>query len=79
MSKRLRWAGQIARMEQFRNSYRVLVGNPEGKISVVRSRRRWEDNIKMDLRNVGCDAGDCIDLVKIGPMAGLCKSVNEPP
>ena len=49
-------------MEQSRNAYRVLVGKPEGKIPVGRPRRRWEDNIKMDLMEVGCDPGECIDL-----------------
>ena len=44
--KRLRWAGQAARMEQSRNAYRVLVGKPEGKRPLGRPRRRWEDNIK---------------------------------
>ena len=50
-SRRLRWAGHVARMEQSRNAYRVLMGKPESK----RPRCRWEDNIKMDLREVGCD------------------------
>ena len=53
-SRRLSWTGHIAHMEQYRNAYRVLVGKPEGK----RLKRRWEDNIKMDLRVVGCDPGD---------------------
>ena len=57
-SRRLRWAGHIAHMEQFRNAYRVLVGKPEGKRSLGRPRRRWNDNINMDLREVGCDPGD---------------------
>ena len=43
---------------------RVLVGKPEGKRSLGRPRRRWEDNIKMDLREVGCDPGDWIDLAE---------------
>ena len=47
-----------------RNAYRVLVGNPEGKRHLGRSRHRWEDNIKMDLREVGCDPGDWIDLAE---------------
>ena len=51
-------------MEQFRNAYRVLVGKPEGKRRLGRPRRRWEDNIRMDLREVGCDPGDCIDLAE---------------
>ena len=60
-SRRLRWAGYVACTEQSRNVYRVLVGKPEGKIPLGRPRRRWEDNIKMDLREVGCDAGYWID------------------
>ena len=59
-SRRLRWAGHVARMDESRNAYRVLVGKPEGKRLL--GRHRWEDNIKMDLREVGCDAGDWIDL-----------------
>ena len=46
-SRRLRWAGHVARMEQFRSAYRVFVGKPESKRPVGRPRRRWEDNIKM--------------------------------
>ena len=49
-SRRLRWAGHVARMEQSRNAYRVSVGKPEGKRPLGRPRRRCEDNIKMDLR-----------------------------
>ena len=62
LSRRLRWEGHVARMEQSRNAYRILVGNPEGKRPLGRTRRRWEDNIKIDFREVGCDAGDWIDL-----------------
>ena len=47
-------------MEQSRKAYRVLVGKPESKRPLVRPRRRWEDNIKMDLREVGCDPRDWI-------------------
>ena len=54
-SKHLRWAEYVARMKQSRNAYRVLVGKPEGKRLLERPRCRWEDNIKMDLREVGCD------------------------
>ena len=49
-SRRLRWAGHVACMKQFRNAYRVLVGKPQSKRPLGRPRRRWEDNIKMDLR-----------------------------
>ncbi|KAJ4448760.1 hypothetical protein ANN_00151 [Periplaneta americana] len=54
-SRRLRWAGHVARMDESRDAYRVLVGRPAGKRSLGRPRRRWEDNIKMDLREVGYD------------------------
>ena len=63
-SRRLRWAGHLARIEQSRNAYRVLLGNPEIKRPLERPRRRWEDNIKMDLREVGCDSGEWIDLAE---------------
>ena len=56
--RRLRWAGHVAHMEQSRNAYRVLVGKPEGKRPLERLRHGWEDNIKMDLRDLGCEAGD---------------------
>jgi len=49
-----RVAGHVARMGEGRGVYRVLVGKPEGKSPLGRSRRRWEDNIKMDLQEVGC-------------------------
>jgi hypothetical protein len=55
-SRRMRWAGHVARMAEGRNMYRVLVGKPEGKRPLERPRRRWEDGIKMDLRGLvgGC-------------------------
>jgi hypothetical protein len=52
-SRRLRWAGHVARMGEKRGAYRDLVGKPEGRRPLGRPRRRWEDNIKMDLRDVG--------------------------
>ena len=51
-------------MGQSRNAYRVLVRKPEEKIPLGRPRRRWEDNIKMDLREVGCDPGEWIGLAE---------------
>ena len=48
-SRRIRWAGQVARMGEGRGMYRFLVWKPEGKRPLGRPRRRWEDNIKMDL------------------------------
>ena len=63
-SRRLRWAGHVPRMEHSRNAYRVLVGKSEGKRPLGRPRRRWEDNIKMDLMEVGCDPGEWVDLAE---------------
>ena len=63
-SRRPRWAGQLVRMEQFKNACRVLVGRSQGKRPSGRPRRRWEDNIKMDLREVGCDPGDWTALAE---------------
>ncbi|KAJ4427688.1 hypothetical protein ANN_25337 [Periplaneta americana] len=60
--RRLRWAGHVAHMDESRNAYRVLVGRLEGKRPLGRPRRRWEDNTKMDLREVGYDARDWINL-----------------
>ena len=51
-------------MEQSRNAYRVLVGKPQEKRPLGRRRRRWKDYIKMDLREVGCDPGEWIDLAE---------------
>ncbi|KAJ4445744.1 hypothetical protein ANN_12429 [Periplaneta americana] len=63
-SRRLRWAGHVARMGESRNAYSVLVGRPEGKRPLGRPRRRWEDNIKMYLREVGYDDRDWINLAQ---------------
>ena len=56
--RRMRWVGHVARMGEVRGVHRVLVGKPEGKRPSGRSRRRWEDNIKMDLEEVGGGCGD---------------------
>jgi len=53
-SRRMRWAGHVARMGWMRGVYRVLEGKPEGKRLLGRPRRRWKDNIKMDPQEVGC-------------------------
>jgi hypothetical protein len=52
-SRRMRWAGHVARKGEKRNAYRLLVKNPEGKRPLGRTRRRWMDNIRMDLGEVG--------------------------
>jgi hypothetical protein len=64
-SRRMRWAGHVARMGQGRGVYRVLVGRPEGKRPLGRPRRRGEDNIKMNLRDIGIDAVNWIRLAQL--------------
>jgi hypothetical protein len=61
-SRRMRWAGHVARMGMVRGVYRVLVGKPEGKRTLGRPRRRWADNIRTDLQEVGCGYMDWIGL-----------------
>ena len=56
-SRRLRWAGHVARMEERRGAYRALVGKPGGRRPLGRLRRGWEDNIKMGLRELGWGTG----------------------
>jgi hypothetical protein len=63
-SRRMRWAGHVVRIEERRNAYRQLVGKPEGKRPVGRPRRRWMDNIRMDLEEVGWGDVDWIGLAQ---------------
>jgi len=63
-SRRMRWAGHVARMKEEREVYRVLVGKPEGRRPLGRPRRRWVDNIRMDLQEVGCGYMDWIGLAQ---------------
>jgi hypothetical protein len=64
-SRRMKWAGHVARMGEGRVVHRVLVGEPEGKTPLGRPRRRWEDNIKMDLQEVGRGCrGDWMELAQ---------------
>ena len=63
-SRRMRWAGHVARMGEDRGVHRVLVGKPEAKRTLGRPRRRWEDNIKMDLQEVGRGRGDWMELAQ---------------
>jgi hypothetical protein len=63
-SRRMRWAGHVARMGEGRGVYRVLIERPEGKKPLERLRRRWEDNIKMDLRETGIDGANWIQLAQ---------------
>jgi hypothetical protein len=61
--RRMRWAEHVARIGEARNSYQILMGKPEGKRPLRIHRRGWEDNIKMDLREIGWGGMDWIDMV----------------
>jgi hypothetical protein len=63
-SRRMKWAGHVARMREKRNANRTLVGNPKGTRPLGRPRRRWVDNIKIDLREIGWNGGDWINLAQ---------------
>ena len=63
-SRRLKWAVHIARMEGVRSSFKILTGKPTRKRPLGRPRRRWEDNIRMGLEEIGIDAGNWVDLAQ---------------
>jgi hypothetical protein len=69
-SKIMRWEGHVARLGERRGAYRVLVGKPETKRRFVRPRRRWEENIKMDLQEVGCGRWTASIWLRIGTGGG---------
>jgi hypothetical protein len=60
-SRRLRWVGNVARIEEGRSAFKILTGKPTGKRSLGRLRRRWEDNIRMDLKEIGINANSWAD------------------
>ena len=60
-SRRLRWAGNVARMEEGRSALKILTGKPTGKRPLGRPRRRLEDNIRMDLEEIGKNTGNWVD------------------
>ena len=57
-SRRLKWAGHVARMEESRSAFKILTGKPRGKRPFGRPRRRWEDNIRMNLEEIGINEGN---------------------
>ena len=65
-SRRVRWLGHVARIGDRRGVFRLLVRKPKGKRPHERHRRRWEDDIKMDLQVVGCWGMDWVELAQIG-------------
>jgi hypothetical protein len=63
-SRRMRWVGHVARMGEKTGAYRILVGRPEGRRPLGRPRRRWEDNMKLDIREVGWEDMNWIELAQ---------------
>jgi hypothetical protein len=63
-SRRMRWDGHVAHVGEGRRVYRVLIGRPEGKRPLGRPRHRWENNMKMDLREIGIDGANWIQLAQ---------------
>jgi hypothetical protein len=63
-SRRMKWAGHVARMGEGRGAYRILVGRPEGRRPLGRTRHKWEDNIKSDLQEMGWDGVEWIDMAQ---------------
>ena len=59
-SRRLRWAGHIAKMEEERSAFKILTSKPTGKSPLERPRRRWEDNIRMDLKEIGINTRNLV-------------------
>jgi hypothetical protein len=76
-SRRMRWTGHVVLVGESRGVYRVLVGRNEGKRPLGRSRRRWEDNINMDLREIGVVGANWIRLVQ-HRVRWRCEHCNEP-
>ena len=75
-SRRMRWAGHVARMEEGRGVHWILVGKPNGKRSLGRPRRRWDDNIKMDLQDVGVWTGS--RWLRIGTLVNAVMNLRVP-
>jgi hypothetical protein len=78
-SRQMRWVGHVGCMGEERKVYKVLVGKPEGKRPPGRPRRKWEDGMRMDLREIGL-GGYGLDLTGSGqgPVAGCCECGDEP-
>jgi hypothetical protein len=81
-SRKLSWAGHVARIVKDKNAYRILVGKPEGKRQLGRPRRKWENIIKMDLRNMGWGGVDWIDLAQHKeqwrPLVNMVMNIRVP-
>ena len=70
-SRRLRWAGHVVRMEEGRGALKILTGTSTGNRALGRPRRKWEDNIRMDLKEIGINTRDLVDWLRIGIIGEL--------
>ena len=78
-SRRLRWAGSVTRMEKGRSAFKILTGRPTGNRPVGWTRRRWEDNIRMDLEEIGINTRNWIDSAEDRVTESPCECSIEPP
>jgi hypothetical protein len=77
-SRRIRWVRHMARMGEERKLYKVLVGNPKGKRPLGRPRHRWDDGIRMDLREIGWENVECSTGSGEGPVVNCCECSDKP-
>ena len=75
-SRRFRWAGHVARMKEGRSAFKILTGKPTGKRPLGKPRRRWEDNIRMYLEEMGINVGNWVDSAQD---RDYCECGIEPP
>jgi hypothetical protein len=79
MARRMRWVACVERMgDIIRNAYNIFVGKPEGKRALGIPRRRWDDNIRMDLRETGWEGMEWMHLAQVETSGGLCEYGNVP-
>ena len=70
-SRRLKWVGQVARMEEGRSAFKILASTPAGKRPLGRPRRRWEDNIRMDLKEIGINTRNWVESALVSAALNL--------
>ena len=78
-SRGLRWAGYVARMQESRNAFKILTGKSTGKRPLGRPRGRWEDNMRMDLEEIGINAGNWVDstLLEKYSISFVCENLVD--
>ena len=77
-SRRLKWAGHVTRMEEVKSAFKILIGKPTGKRPVGRSSHRWEDNIRMDIEEIGVSMRNWLIQLSIESLESSCECGIEP-